>query len=246
LSLKEFAMRTPAIMLALSASPAFGDAIASWLWTVTTQDGDSIVEPRETATVTLSLLMQADDERVDEAIAFAIFDTLGGPGAELGHILGWEVLEDLDGLTGDLTTTDGVSLYNTNAGQLKTLGTGPFTSANPICVLEFEWAPVVDATFDVTYETFSYLDGPHTVDVWECFDGNGDVATYPVTEAVITFSVLACPADVNNDGALDILDFVTFQLLWQAADPAADCDANAEFNLLDFVCFQHLFQEGCP
>jgi len=55
----------------------------------------------------------------------------------------------------------------------------------------------------------------------------------------------ACPADVNGDGNLNILDFVTFQLLWQAQDPAADCDANAEFNIVDFVCFQQLFVEGC-
>jgi hypothetical protein len=194
LSLKEFAMRTPAIMLALSASPAFGDAIASWLWTVTTQDGDSIVEPRETATVTLSLLMQADDERVDEAIAFAIFDTLGGPGAELGHILGWEVLEDLDGLTGDLTTTDGVSLYNTNAGQLKTLGTGPFTSANPVDVLTFEWAPHEYVHFDVNYATISDIEGQQIVVVWE--GENWDVVTavdYPVTEAAISFAVVPAP-----------------------------------------------------
>ena len=54
-----------------------------------------------------------------------------------------------------------------------------------------------------------------------------------------------CPADVNGDGNLNVLDFVAFQLLWQDQDPAADCDANGEFNVLDFVCFQQLFQAGC-
>lgn len=54
-----------------------------------------------------------------------------------------------------------------------------------------------------------------------------------------------CPADVNGDGALDVLDFVAFQVAWQAQDPAADCDASGDFDVLDFVCFQGLFIEGC-
>ena len=65
--------------------------------------------------------------------------------------------------------------------------------------------------------------------------------------AVFTF-VAGCPcsADVNGDGNLNVLDFVAFQLLWQASDPGADCDGNAEFNVLDFICFQQVFQGGCP
>ena len=55
----------------------------------------------------------------------------------------------------------------------------------------------------------------------------------------------ACPADLNGDGALNILDFVAFQILWQAGDPAADCDGNELFNVIDFVCFQQLFVAGC-
>jgi hypothetical protein len=56
----------------------------------------------------------------------------------------------------------------------------------------------------------------------------------------------SCPADINADGMLNILDFVAFQLLWQAADQSADCDASMSFTILDFVCFQQLFQQGCP
>ena len=56
---------------------------------------------------------------------------------------------------------------------------------------------------------------------------------------------LPCPADVNGDGNLNVLDFVAFQQLWQAADGSADCDANGAFNVLDFVCFQQLFVAGC-
>ena len=58
-------------------------------------------------------------------------------------------------------------------------------------------------------------------------------------------SASLCPPDLNGDGSLDILDFVTFQLCWAAGISVADCDANGEFNVLDFVCFQQQFVEGC-
>jgi outer membrane protein assembly factor BamB len=57
---------------------------------------------------------------------------------------------------------------------------------------------------------------------------------------------IGCPADMNADGALNILDFVAFQNAFVAMNREADCDANGAFNILDFVCFQQLFQQGCP
>ena len=60
------------------------------------------------------------------------------------------------------------------------------------------------------------------------------------------FEYSGCMADFNDDGMLNILDFVAFQIGWLAQDPAADCDANNALNILDFVCFQSLFQAGCP
>ena len=63
---------------------------------------------------------------------------------------------------------------------------------------------------------------------------------------VFATPLAGCPGDYNGDGALNILDFVDFQLGWQAMDAAADCDGNGAFNVLDFVCFQQLFQAGCP
>jgi hypothetical protein len=53
------------------------------------------------------------------------------------------------------------------------------------------------------------------------------------------------PPDVNGDGDVNILDFVAFQVAWQAKDQSADCDENGEFNVLDFVCFQQVFVGGC-
>ena len=54
-----------------------------------------------------------------------------------------------------------------------------------------------------------------------------------------------CAADVNGDGELDVLDFVAFQLAWQAQEGIGDCDGNGAWDVLDFVCYQGLFVAGC-
>lgn len=55
-----------------------------------------------------------------------------------------------------------------------------------------------------------------------------------------------CDADVNGDGLLNILDFVTFQQAFLAQELTADCDGNGRFeNPQDFMCFQQLFLVGC-
>lgn len=59
------------------------------------------------------------------------------------------------------------------------------------------------------------------------------------------FILSRCEADVNEDMKVDILDFVQFQLDWQAQDPDADINSDGVFNILDFVTFQLIFQEGC-
>jgi hypothetical protein len=55
-----------------------------------------------------------------------------------------------------------------------------------------------------------------------------------------------CPADINGDGMLNILDFIAFQAAWMAMEDIADCDNSGTFNILDFICYQGVFAEGCP
>lgn len=49
------------------------------------------------------------------------------------------------------------------------------------------------------------------------------------------------PADLDRDGALTIFDFLLFQSLWEARDPAADLDRDGAFTLFDFLAYQSLF-----
>lgn len=50
------------------------------------------------------------------------------------------------------------------------------------------------------------------------------------------------PADLDRDGALTIFDFLLFQTLWEARDPAADIDVDGAFTIFDFLGYQTLFE----
>lgn len=56
---------------------------------------------------------------------------------------------------------------------------------------------------------------------------------------------LACIADCDQNGALDIDDFVCFQTRFALSDLGADCDANGALTIDDFLCFQIAFATGC-
>jgi subtilisin family serine protease len=54
-----------------------------------------------------------------------------------------------------------------------------------------------------------------------------------------------CLGDFNDDGDLNILDFVAFQGAFVNGDDSTDCNDDGILNVLDFVCFQEAFQAGC-
>ena len=54
-----------------------------------------------------------------------------------------------------------------------------------------------------------------------------------------------CYADCDASGSLDFFDFLCFQNLFAAQDPAADCDASTTLDFFDFLCFQNAFAAGC-
>jgi hypothetical protein len=58
-------------------------------------------------------------------------------------------------------------------------------------------------------------------------------------------AITNCLADFNEDGSANVLDFVAFQLAWQAGDGAADVNGDGVLDVLDFVAFQSLFLKGC-
>jgi hypothetical protein len=62
---------------------------------------------------------------------------------------------------------------------------------------------------------------------------------------LVDLDTCICPADVDLDGLLSILDFVALQLAFVAADPVADVNGDGALDILDFVDFQLLFVSGC-
>jgi hypothetical protein len=219
------------------------DETATWKVNVTTTNGDNDYQVGEIATIKLSLDFEPNVDGVEIlGLAATIFDVLGDPGAGLGEISSWTVLNNLADLTGDLTTTDGKSLFGVNAGQLTQFG--PFTDADPIDVIEFNWSTDQVGPYDVGYQTST-----ESMVIWQK-DGNKDVGVdWAVVDVDFSFDVIpgqACVADCTGDGSLNILDFVCFQAFFVEQEPYADCDKNGQWNILDFVCFQGAFVAGCP
>ena len=219
------------------------DATATWIADVTTTNGDEDYQVGEVATVTLSIDFDPDVDGVNIlGLAATIFDVVGDAGASLGEITSWDVLNSLDELTGDLTETDGTSLFNVNAGQLTQFG--PFSDDDPIDVIEFNWSTEQVGPYAVGYETMT-----ESMVVWETDGGDDFGVDWAVVEADIEFDVIpgqACYPDCVNDGVLNILDFVCFQAFFVVQDPYADCNGDGVLNILDFVCFQSEFENGCP
>jgi len=59
-------------------------------------------------------------------------------------------------------------------------------------------------------------------------------------------AILACArADFDDDGRLNVFDFLEFQNLFDAGDPLADFDGDGELTLFDFLAFQTAFEAGC-
>jgi len=71
------------------------------------------------------------------------------------------------------------------------------------------------------------------------------IGTLAEEARIVGIAGIACAADFNGDGALNVLDFVAFQVAWQAGDERADVNGDGVLDVLDFVAFQGVFAEGC-
>ena len=109
----------------------------------------------------------------------------GDANAAKGEIIGWTIHTNLDQLVGDLTTTDGVSLFGVHAGQC----CDSFTPIDPIDVISFEWSPVLSGAYEVGYGTDTEL-----MRVWvgDAF-GDFDIEDWRAVEADISFQVVPAP-----------------------------------------------------
>jgi hypothetical protein len=185
------------------ATPALaqdGQGVGMWLFDVTTQDGDAIVEPGETATISLFLDMdpsvgeQLPDGSFLYAFAAVNLDVLGGANAANGQVLGWEGNDALTQLAGDTGTTDGVSIFGVELGQI---GLGISDFSDPIHLLSFEWEPMKAGAYGVEYEpTVDALGGPgFIVWTWDGQNNNAlDTEFWAIEPGTVQFQVVPAPA----------------------------------------------------
>ena len=61
-----------------------------------------------------------------------------------------------------------------------------------------------------------------------------------------TIKVVTCYADMNDDGFLNINDFVAFQTTFAIGDDDADATQGCVLDINDFIAFQTKFAIGCP
>jgi hypothetical protein len=54
-----------------------------------------------------------------------------------------------------------------------------------------------------------------------------------------------CYADCEQDGDLDVDDFICFQTIFAVGLGSADCEGDGDLDIDDFVCFQTFFALGC-
>jgi hypothetical protein len=186
-------MNRSLILTLAAAVPAHVACAQTWDWLATVDN--PVLDPSEgvtTQTVTLSVAMVYDTPFY--ILGAAIFDTLGALNADYGQITDWKVLNNLADLTGDLTTTDGVSLYNTNAGQICATF-GPCTTGNPIDVLEFTWQLNDDVELDAPVEV-NYVTLTRNASIMAGQDQNDHdvIPVETIIEAFVPWTILPAPS----------------------------------------------------
>ncbi len=72
----------------------------------------------------------------------------------------------------------------------------------------------------------------------------GGLPAGPAGKVEIEYDV-ACPADFDRNGRLNIFDFLAFQNAFASGLRSADFDRNGTLDIFDFLAFQNAFAAGC-
>ena len=190
-------------LIAIVSLPSFAlgqpQGEGTWIWEVQTQDGDAIVEPGETATVSLWLDMdlsvgeQLPDGYIMSGFGAGVVSVIGGDNADQGQILGWEPNPVLDqfGLEG---TTDGVSIFDVQLGQRFE----KFDASDPIFLMSFQWEPQEFGSYEAAYSLLieEWLFNLPGFLIWKS-EGNESITEHwPVIPADVTIGVVPAPAPI--------------------------------------------------
>ncbi len=75
--------------------------------------------------------------------------------------------------------------------------------------------------------------------------GNYSQGAYVMMDDLEWSQGSTCYPDCEEDGDLDVFDFLCFQGAYANQDPYADCEKDGDWDVFDFLCFQGQFANGC-
>lgn len=170
--------------------------MGQWLYEVTTDNGDAIVDPGEVATVTLwmdltpSVGETLPDGNIVAAYGGGFVNIIGGQDADQGMIIEWTVNDHLDdGVDG---TTDGVSIFDQEVFQFPVLDIDP---SDPIYLMSFQWRPLVHGEYEAMY--MPSIDQPELmIDGFVIYTESGPAEIWPANEITIPIQVVPAPSSV--------------------------------------------------
>ncbi len=57
--------------------------------------------------------------------------------------------------------------------------------------------------------------------------------------------LVVCGGDLNCDGVVDFVDYLTYLTLFDVGEPRADLNADGIVDFADFLEFINVYEEGC-
>jgi len=193
------------------------------------------------------IFFNAGPQRIAE-IPFSFDDTAGGSGFQSSDFSSLTITGGDDGFAGETTYTAAVScsdLIVKARVDYSSTDTGTFDSAFYFVDDEVVTVAANDSQgiFDVEFlvpRSDSFGFGVQTIDgafgPGSAFISN--IRMFPVGSS-------PCVPDFNNDGSLNIFDFVAYQEAFNDGRKCADVNTDGSLNVFDFVAYQEAFSEGC-
>ena len=181
-------MKLASLIAVAGIAAAAGAQTMTYTWTVSDDgNGDGIIEPGESAMLTLSALMDPDQSANDGGFAGSIYEILGGTNWDTGVVAVHDNL--LDALTDDGTLV-GNDITNIESFQLPLFFNPFFDASNPIDIYKITWTPN-----DYSSRTVEVSDANHqNNDVYT--DNFGTSIPYQAVVNGASFRVVPAPASL--------------------------------------------------
>ena len=199
-----------------------------------------VIEPGQEATIELRAGFDGDRDYAMRAIFTSLLCSSGGDAFS-----GIELISPLDGVGTSAGAATALGVESIVAGQRNiptadlyadptnpipfwraNYTAGPFSGASQLVALRTE---------TTRYEVYLYRSRELIESrMLEFVDGSA------------TLRIVACRADFNEDGTLDLFDFLAFMNAFDAGEALADFDFDGELTVFDFLAFQNRFDQGCP